>query len=91
MRLFHSAVLVVAPHGAGLANVVFSQPGTYVIEGVCNLPHVNFCFQRLSYVLGHRWHGTPSRGGCEGVVDVTAASIKRAALSYLRQYTAEPS
>ena len=30
MRMFHSAVMVVAPHGAGLANVVFSQPGTYI-------------------------------------------------------------
>jgi len=85
MRMFHSAVLVVAPHGAGLANVVFSQPGTYVIEGVCNLPHVNFCFQRLAYVLGHHWHGVPSRGGCEDLVDVSAEGIGRALASYLDQ------
>src|SRR6218665_1759685 len=88
MRMFHSALMVIAPHGAGLANVVFSQPGTYVIEGVCNLPHVNLCFQRLSYVLGHHWHGVPSRGGCEVVIDVSAESISRAITSILSRTSA---
>src|SRR6218665_2026273 len=83
MRMFHSALMVIAPHGAGLANVVFSQPGTIVIEGVCNLPHVNLCFQRLSYVLGHHWHGVPSRRGCEVVIEVSAESISRAIASIL--------
>jgi len=32
MTMFHEAVLVVAPHGAGLANIVFSVPGTAVVE-----------------------------------------------------------
>jgi len=32
MTMFHEAVLVVAPHGAGLANIVFSLPGTSVVE-----------------------------------------------------------
>jgi len=65
MMMFHSAVVVVGPHGAGLSNVFFSQPGTYVVEGVCNLPHVNMCFQRLTHVLGHHWHGVTSRRGCQ--------------------------
>ena len=65
MTLFHSAVVVVAPHGAGLSNVLFSRPGTFVVEGVCNVPHVNLCFQRLTHVLGHHWHGVTSRGGYE--------------------------
>jgi hypothetical protein len=84
MKLFHSAVVVVAPHGAGLSNIMFSQPGTYVIEGVCNPPHVNFCFQRLTHILGHHWHGVPSRDGCTGVVNVTADSIHTALIQYLR-------
>ena len=75
MRMFHSAVMVVGPHRAGLSNVFFSQPGTYVVEGVCNLPHVNLCFHRLAHVLGHHWHGIPSRGGCEGHVDVAAKDV----------------
>ena len=84
MMMFHSAVIIVAPHGAGLSNVFFSQPGTYVVEGVCNLPHVNLCFQRLTHILGHHWHGVTSRGGCESVVDVSATSVEDAVRSYLR-------
>jgi hypothetical protein len=84
MKLFHSAVVIVAPHGAGLSNAMFSLPGTYVIEGVCNLPHVNFCFQRLSHILGHHWHGVPSRNGCTDVVNVNPNSIYTALIQYLR-------
>jgi len=83
MRIFHSAVMVVGPHGAGLSNIVFSQPGTYVIEGVCNNPHINLCFQRLAVVLGHHWHGVISRQGCEGVIDVPASSIDTVVRAYL--------
>jgi len=84
MMMFHSAVIIVAPHGAGLSNVFFSQPGMYVVEGLCNLPHVNLCFQRLAHVLGHHWHGVTSRGGCETVVNVSATSVDDAVRSYLR-------
>jgi len=91
MMMFHSAVIVVAPHGAGSSNVFFSQPGTYVVEGVCNLPHVNLCYQRLTHILGHHWHGVTSRGGCESVVDVSAASVEDAVRSYLRLWMLERS
>ena len=84
MMIFHSAVIVVAPVGAAESNLFFSQPGTYVVEGVCNLPHVNLCFQWLAHVLGHHWHGVTSRGGCEAVVDVSAARVNDAVRSYLR-------
>ena len=76
MRMFNAAVMVVAPHGAGLAKLVFSEPGTFVVEGVCNRPHTNLFFQRTAQVLGHRWHGIPSSGGCSrpngvgGIFDV---------------------
>ncbi|GAB5402001.1 MAG: hypothetical protein Aurels2KO_02320 [Aureliella sp.] len=32
VKLFHSAEAIVAPHGAGLANLVFAQSGTKVLE-----------------------------------------------------------
>lgn len=83
MLLFHSAVMVVAPHGAGLSNIVFSRPGTYVIEAVCNSPHINLCFQRLAVVLGHHWHGVQSTGGCEKVIDVAVADVWYAVVAYL--------
>ena len=91
MVLFHSAVVVVAPHGAGLSNLYFSQPGTYVVEGVCNIPFVNLCFLRLTHILGHHWHGVTSRRGCEGVVDVSATSVEDAVRNYLRLWKLERS
>ena len=91
MMLFHSAVMVVAPVGAGESNIIFSQPGTYVVEGVCNLPYVNLCLQWLAHILGHHWHGVTSQGGCEKVVDVSAASLEDAVRSYLRLWKLERS
>jgi len=87
MMMFHSAVVIVAPVGAGESNVFFSQPGTYIVEGVCNLPHVNLCFQRLSHVLGHHWHGVTSRRGCEAIVDVAASHVDAAVREYLRLWS----
>ena len=42
MTMFHSAVIIVAPHGAGLSNMLFSRPGTYILEAVCNPPQVTY-------------------------------------------------
>jgi len=90
MMMFHSAVMVVAPVGAGESNIFFSRPGTYVVEGVCNVPYLMLCFQRLAHILGHHWHGVTSRrGGCQKVVDVSAASVEDAVLSYLRLWKLE--
>jgi len=84
MMMFHSAVIIVGPHGAGLTNMYFFQPGTYIVEGVCNLPHVNMCYQRLAEILGHHWHGVTSRRGCEDIVDVSATDVYKAVCAYLR-------
>jgi len=84
MMMFYSAVMIVAPSGAGESNMFFSQPGTYIVEDVCNLPHVNLCFLRLAHVIEHHWHGVIgvlSRGGCEKVIDVSTASIEDAVRS----------
>jgi capsular polysaccharide biosynthesis protein len=50
VRLFHDAEVVVAPHGAALSNLVFSQPGTKVIE--FQQLKLDACFFRLSRSLG---------------------------------------
>lgn len=70
--------MVVGPHGAGLSNIFFSRPGLHVVEGVCNPPHVNLCFQRLAHVLGHRWHGVTSLRGCEKFLAISPAEIDSA-------------
>lgn len=49
--LFHAANVVVAPHGAGLTNIVFCQPGTKVIEFFSPL-YVNVCYWSLANQVG---------------------------------------
>ena len=83
MILFKSAVMVVAPHGAALSNLIFSDPGTYVVEAVCHAPIFILCFQRLVHILGQRWHRIPSTIGCQDVLNVTAVSINDTVWRYL--------
>jgi len=91
MKIFHSAVIIVGAHGAGLSNMLFSQPGTYVIEGGCNLPHVLLCYRRLAYVLGHHWHGITAQGRSSRVpcrihpsVNISPLHIDAVVREYLR-------
>ena len=56
LQMFHSARLVVAPHGAGLANIMFSRPRTGIIEVLCN-PDPNFCYHSVAKSLGHVYLG----------------------------------
>lgn len=44
--LFASAELIVAPHGAGITNVVFCSPGTKIIE-LLHPSYVNTCYWKL--------------------------------------------
>ncbi|MFD0694229.1 glycosyltransferase family 61 protein [Paenibacillus sp. GCM10027628] len=53
IQIFASAKVVVAPHGAGLTNVLFSDPGTKVIEFLAP-SLVHNCYPILSSLLGHR-------------------------------------
>lgn len=53
VKLFTSAKVIIGPHGSGLANMVFSDPGALVIELAgprCGTP----CFARLAQMCGHR-------------------------------------
>jgi capsular polysaccharide biosynthesis protein len=51
IQLFASARLIVAPHGAGLANLVFSSPGGRLIE-LFHPEHPNGCYQDLALAMG---------------------------------------
>ena len=51
IALFREAKVIVAPHGAGLANLVFCRPGTRVVE-LFGRTYVNGCYWRLSDVKG---------------------------------------
>ena len=71
IKLFQQAAIIVAPHGAGLANMVFAPPGATVVEiGTVHRP-LPF-FQRLSAVCGHRfaWFVAHSEKLSEGEANV---------------------
>lgn len=87
MSIFYSARVIIGPHGAGLSNMIFAQPGTYIIEGVCNEPHSNMCFQHTAHVLGHHYHGIPSSEGCEDYIDIQPAVVKDVLRTYLKHMT----
>jgi hypothetical protein len=63
---FARARLIVAPHGAGLAHLLYASPGTVVLEMVPAAPGsmtVRSCFARMSSVFGldhHLWLDVPA-------------------------------
>lgn len=72
-----SAKRIVAPHGAGLAHLVFSEPGTHITEIVPVQDGTYFLrlnYARLSLVMGHRYRGwlEPHLGAMEGIEDRSA-------------------
>ena len=84
--MWYSAVVIVGTHGASLSNMLFSEPGTYVVEGVCNPPHVNMCFRLQAHLLGHHWRGIMEGTKCPKAVAASAASVNAVVRSYLRLY-----
>jgi hypothetical protein len=83
MDTFHRAVVVIAPHGAGLTNMLFSQPGTLIIEAVCqdNDKKFNLCYQRMASVLGMRYYALAVDDTC---MVVTAADVEKPFVEYMR-------
>ena len=51
---FAHAEKIIGPHGAGLTNIGFCQPGTKLLE--IHIPsHLNWCYRRLAAVCGVRY------------------------------------
>lgn len=51
---FAQAGKIIGPHGAGLTNIGFCQPGTKLLE--IHIPsHLNWCYRRLAAVCGVRY------------------------------------
>ncbi|ELU04095.1 hypothetical protein CAPTEDRAFT_187548 [Capitella teleta] len=64
-HMFNRAVVIVAPHGAGESNIMFTQPGTILLEGLCIDKHdglVNVVFRTLSHILGGFYYGFFKQG-----------------------------
>ena len=79
-RMFSRAAVIVAPHGAGLSNMVFSDPGTVIVEGMCRVAFTALSFRNLAYLLGHRYYGVLTSRSC---VDLTPADLLRPVTFYL--------
>ena len=84
MVMFTRAAVVVAPHGAGLSNLLFSKPGTCVLEVLCERPATNMCFQRLALLLGMPYHALVSTHGCEDVINIDTGVFIAAVKSFLQ-------
>lgn len=54
IRIFREASLVVGPHGAGLTNIVFCEPGTIVYE-LLPKHYGNICFYNLGQICRLRY------------------------------------
>lgn len=55
IHLFNKAKVVVAPHGAGLSNMVFCEKGTLIYE-LMPISDPNPCYHHLAEVCEHKHH-----------------------------------
>lgn len=72
VRLFRNAELVVGPHGAGFTNLIFSKPGTRVVE-ILSKGYERRCYWTLSAELGHDYRfylGSPKFPERKGEPDI---------------------
>jgi hypothetical protein len=59
MRAFRRARIIVGPHGAGLANLVFTPAGARLVE-LTNGNQYNRCFEWICHVAGHDYRAVDS-------------------------------
>ena len=70
INAFRQAKVVVGPHGAGLANLIFCRPGTRVVE-LFNRAYVNGLYWRLAALRGLDYRPVVAPGA-EPLAQVTA-------------------
>ncbi|MCS7009164.1 MAG: glycosyltransferase family 61 protein [Chthoniobacterales bacterium] len=51
-RLAKNATIIIAPHGAGLTNILFAEAGTHILE-IFPSHNTNICYHILASLLGH--------------------------------------
>lgn len=91
IEMFRRALIVVAPHGAGESNLIFSQPGTLLIEGLCydSDRKANLCYRNMAQALGLRYYGLIYRYQC---MKITDKQVEKPLLEYLNlKYNYQPS
>lgn len=61
IQIFHSADVIVSPHGAGLTNLLFCRPETKVIE-FFSPNWILFCFKKISEYVGLKYYYLTGKG-----------------------------
>lgn len=51
IQLFANAEIVIGPHGAGMANILFCDPGTKVVE-LFSRDMRNYCMLNIAEIVG---------------------------------------
>jgi hypothetical protein len=75
IRLFHTASLVIAPHGAGLANALFAPSTTAILELLT--PSMPNCFSMAAAALGQRYCGfMPRVTAHDGVIQLDKGEVQ---------------
>ena len=73
-ELFNRALVVIAPRStASIVHMYFSQPGTALIEGLCQAglhPPPNLSYAAFAQALGLRYYAVLSDTGCAGQAGV---------------------
>ena len=88
MAMFYRARLIVAPHGAGLSNVMFTSPGAAVIEVLCNF-QPNGCYYNTVQTLGHAYIGLLAKPGKCGPMSVDMDYFKQVTNTVLMEIMKE--
>lgn len=68
--VIRNATHIIAPHGAGLANIVFATPRTKIYELFC--AHISPEFYKLSLLKGLNYHAIQVPGAYGEMIDVTS-------------------
>ncbi len=83
--LFNRAFMVIAPHGAGNLNLLFSEPGTILIDTLWihyRTHRPNLSFRDLCRFLGQRYYGYYPSSTCF-CVDTTADELRTPIQAYI--------
>lgn len=75
ITLLHHARIVISPHGAGLTNIGFCQPGAQILE-FQNPAHINWCMRNIATIAklsyGHLLGDLKNAANKDYVIDLDA-------------------
>ena len=77
VSLFNQAFLVIGPHGAGLSNLLFSDPGTVLIEGTY-FRKIYHHYRHVLLPLAHRSYSFYPKNRDDNCFNITSDDLRPA-------------